>query len=106
MKIVYAPRALRDIDEILAYIHQRSPRGAHNVSLAIEYAIHMCALNPHASAKTDEPNVCRRPLGRYRYTIFYRTLAGEEGIEIARVIHGARVRNLQRMPSDEDQHDL
>ena len=51
MKIVYAPRALRDIDEILAYIHQRSPRGAHSVSLAIEYTIHMCALNPRATER-------------------------------------------------------
>jgi hypothetical protein len=35
MKIVCAPRALRDIDGILAYIHERSPRGAYSVSLAI-----------------------------------------------------------------------
>ncbi len=57
MKIVYAPRALRDIDEILMYIQARSPRGAHRVSLAIEYAIEMCALNPYAAGKTDEPDV-------------------------------------------------
>lgn len=101
MKIIYAPRALRDIDDILAYIQKRSPRGAHNVSLAIEYTIHVCALNPRASAKTDEPNVYRRPLGKYRYTIFYRTLADNAGIEIARVIHGARVKNLGKVP-DED----
>lgn len=100
MKIVYAPRALSDIDEILAYIQARSPRGAHRVSLAIEYAIEMCALSPHAAGKTNEPNVYRRPLGRYRYTIFYRTLADGEGIEIARVVHSARVRNLQNMPAD------
>jgi hypothetical protein len=37
---------LRDIDNILAYIHKRSPRGAHSVSLAIEHTIHLCALNP------------------------------------------------------------
>jgi hypothetical protein len=37
MKVVYAPTALRDIDDILAYIHQRNPIGARNVSLAIEY---------------------------------------------------------------------
>jgi toxin ParE1/3/4 len=98
MKIVYAPRALRDIDEILAYIQQRSPRGAHSVSLAIEYTIHMCALNPRATGRTDEPNVYRRPLGKYRYTIFYRVLASEEGIEVARVIHGARVKNLRTLP--------
>ena len=59
MKVVYAPRALRDIDEILAYIHQRSPIGAHNVSLAIEDTVLMCALNPRTGTKTDEPDVYR-----------------------------------------------
>ena len=54
MRIIYAPRALRDIDEILAYIQKRSPRGAHRVSLAIERAIQLCALTPRATAQTDE----------------------------------------------------
>ena len=104
MKVVYAPRALRDIDEILAYIAKQSPRGAHNVSLAIEYTIHMSALNPRAGAKTDEPNVYRRPLGKkYRYTIFYRILAEEQGIEVARVIHSARVQDLGKLPEDAPQ---
>jgi plasmid stabilization system protein ParE len=101
MRVVYAPRALRDIDDILAYIHKRSARGAHSVSLAIEYTVHMCALNPRATGKTDEPNVYRRPLGKYRYTIFYRVLPNEDGIEVARVIHSARVRDLRRLP-DQD----
>jgi plasmid stabilization system protein ParE len=100
MKVVYASRALRDIDDILAYIKAGSPLGARSVSLAIEHAIRTCALNPHGSAKTDEPGIYRRPLGRYRYTIFYRIFAGGEGIEVARVIDGARVRNLRRMPND------
>lgn len=101
MKVVYAPRALRDIDEILAYISKRSPRGAHNVSLAIEYTIHTCALNPRTGARTDEADVYRRPLGKYRYTIFYRLLPDDEGIEIARVIHGARVKDLSKLPEDD-----
>ena len=100
MKVVYASRALRDIDDILGYIKTRSPQGARSVSLAIEHAIRACALSPHSSAKTDEPGVYRRPLGRYRYTIFYRVLGDGEGIEVARVIHGARVRDLRRMPDD------
>jgi plasmid stabilization system protein ParE len=89
MKVVYAPRALR------------SPRGAHNVSVAIEHTVDMCALNPRTGAKTDEPSVRRRSLGRYRYAIFYRMLAGGEGIEIARVVHSARVNNLGKLPEDE-----
>ncbi len=103
MKVVYASRALRDISDILAYIHERSPQGARSVSFAIEHAVQMCSLNPYAAGKTDEPGVYRRPLGRYRYTIFYRVLAGGEGIEVARVIHGARVRDLRRMPNDADE---
>jgi toxin ParE1/3/4 len=102
MRIVYASRALRDIDEILAYIRERSPRGARSVSLAIEHAVQTCALNPRAAGKTDEPNVFRRPLGKYRYTIFYRTLPHDEGIEIARVVRSARVRDLRRMPDDNE----
>ena len=101
MKVVYAPRGLRDVEEILSYIHHRSPIGARNVSLAIEYTVHMCALNPRTGAKTDEPGVYRRPLGKYRYTIYYRPLVGDDGIEVARVIHGARVKNLDKMPDDE-----
>jgi plasmid stabilization system protein ParE len=100
MKVIYAQRALRDIDRILAHIWKRSPRGAHNVSLAIERTIHLCALNPRAIGKTDEPNVYRRPLGKYRYTVFYRVLPHDEGIEVARVIHGARVKDLRKMPEE------
>ncbi len=101
MKIVYARRALRDIQEILDYIYERSPGGARRVSLAIEHAIQMCALNPYAAGKTDEPDVYRRPLGgRYRYTIFYRALGRREGIEVARVVHGARVKNLRKLPGE------
>lgn len=98
MKVRYAPRALRDIDNILAYIHERSPRGARNVSLAIEHAIQMCAFKPRASAETDEPNVHRRPLGKYRYTIFYRAIANNAGIEVIRVVHGALVKSLGKVP--------
>ena len=101
MKVVYAPRALRDIDELLAYIQLRSPRGAHNVSVAIEYTVHMCALNPRTGAKTDVPNVYRRPLGKYRFTIFYRSLNDGDGIEVVRVVRGARVKDLRKLPQDE-----
>ena len=101
MKIAYARRALRDIGEILAYVQERSPRGARSVSVAIEHAIQACAHNPRATGRTDEPNVYRRPLGKYRYTISYRTLPNDEGIEVVRVVRSGRVRNLGRTPDDD-----
>jgi plasmid stabilization system protein ParE len=101
MRVIYAPRALRDVDDILAYTHRRSHSGARNVSLAIEHAVELCALNPHGGAGTNLPGVYRRPLSKYRYTIFYRTLFDTNAIEIVRVVHGARVRNLRHLPRDD-----
>src|SRR5262245_485876 len=100
MRLVYARRALRDIDEILSYIAARSPQGARNVSLAIEHTIELCALNPYASVKTDEPRVYRHPLSGYQYTIFYRIDASGDVIEIVRVVRDARIKDLGRMPDD------
>jgi hypothetical protein len=65
MKIFYASRAFRATSTIfLRNISKRSPQGARSVSPAIEHAIRMCAINPHASGMTDEPGVYRRPLGQ------------------------------------------
>ena len=96
MKIVYAPRALRNIGEILEYIHTRSPSGARNVSPAIEHSIRACGLAPRAGGRTDEPGVYRRPLGKYHYTVFYRPQG--DGSEVVRVAHSARVRRLTSVP--------
>ncbi|HEY5829140.1 MAG: type II toxin-antitoxin system RelE/ParE family toxin [Hyphomicrobiaceae bacterium] len=101
MRVVYAPQALRDVDDILAYIHKRSPSGAHNVSIAIEREVEACASNPRGGVKTDEAGVYRRPLRKYRYTVFYRFFPDADEVEIARVVRGARVKNLGRLPRDD-----
>ena len=101
MRIRYAPRALRDVDDILAYIHARNPHGAHNVSLAIERAIALCALTPAAGSKTDDAGLFRMPLGKYRYTVFYRFDLVSDVLDVVRVIHGARVKDLGSLPDDE-----
>lgn len=100
MIIVYAPRALRDIDELLAYIQQRNPAAARTISLAIERAVELSAQVPLTGGKTDVPHLYHRPLVRYPYTIFYSVDADRDRIEILRVVHGARVKNLARLPDD------
>ena len=101
MTVVWSPRALRDLDDILGYIQQRSPQGAHNVSLAIERSVGICARHPHLGVRVDEPDVFRWPLGAYRFTFFYRHVASKPGIEIVCLVRSSRITDLRRMPPDE-----
>ena len=101
MKVVYAERARRDISEIYDSIVAHSPPSAHKVEALIRNQCIRLADFPYAAAKTDLPDVFRMPLVRYPYTIFYRVNVTLDRIEIARVIHGARVRNLWKLPDDE-----
>lgn len=98
MRIVYSPRSLRDIELILSFIRKSSIKGSHSVSIAIEHTIELCARHPGTGMKTDVRRLYRQPVGKYRYTIFFRELADQPGIEIVRVTHSARVRNLRRVP--------
>ena len=99
MKVFFAPRALRDVDGILFHISQSSPIGARNVSRAIDQAIELCGLFPRTGGTTDVGNLYRRPLSSYPYTIFYRWAATDNIVEIVRVVHGARVKNLRQLPN-------
>lgn len=74
MSVVYAPRALLDIEPILAYIHEHNPQAAHTVSLAIERSVALSAQLPLTGGKTDLANNYRHPLVRFPYTIFYASM--------------------------------
>lgn len=53
---------------------------------------------PFVAAETDEPGVRRLPLVRYPYAIFYRVIPVLDRVEIARIIHSARISDLGRVP--------
>lgn len=98
MRVVYAERAMRDIGEIYDTVATHDPRAAQRVENAIRNACERLADFPYAAPATDEPNVRRLPIVRYPYTIFYRLNPGRDLVEIARVLHGARVGDLGSMP--------
>ena len=101
MKVVYAERARRDIGDIYDAISKQSLDAAQRVEDFICAACDGHTDFPYATAATDELNVRRLPLVRYPYTIFYRIRTDVECIEIARVIHGARIKDLGALPEDE-----
>jgi toxin ParE1/3/4 len=100
MRLVYAQRARQDIADIYDYIARQNPDAAKRVEDMIRAACERLAEFPYASVPTDEPGVRRVPLVRVPYTIFCRIDEARDVVEIARVIHGARVRDLRRMPGD------
>ena len=101
MKVVYADRARQDIAAIYDYIALSNVRAAQTVEDAIRGTCDALADFPFAAPSTDEPNVRRAPLVRYPYTIFYRVDEQRELVQIARVIHAARVQRPGSMPDDD-----
>jgi toxin ParE1/3/4 len=101
MKVVYGERARRDIAEIYDTIALRNRDAAQRVEDLIRSTCEGLAHFPYASIATDEVNIRRLPLVRYPYTIFYRVDSARRLGEIARVIHGARIRDLRRLPNDQ-----
>lgn len=100
MRVVFAERARRDISDIYDSIAIHSSAAAQRVENEIRFACGRLGDFPYASPATDEPDVRRAPLVRYPYTIFYRVDAGRARVEIARVLHGARVKDLRQMPQE------
>jgi plasmid stabilization system protein ParE len=101
MKVVYAERARRDIADIYDSIARHNPAAAQRVEDMIRATCEGLADFPYAPAATDEPDVRRVPLVRFPYTIFYRMDTARQVVEIARVLHGARVRDLGKMPNED-----
>lgn len=98
MNVVFSQRAIEDIDLIYLAIAAANPRAAQQVEDMIRVTCERLTDFPFASAATDEPGVRRIPLVRYPYTIFFRVNEAHGVIEIARVLHAARVKSLTQLP--------
>lgn len=98
MRLVFAERARQDIDDIYNAIAASNPAAALRVVRAIRSQCELAADFPFASAATDEPDVRRLPIVRLPYTIFFRVRPGRDVVEIARILHSARVTDLRQMP--------
>lgn len=91
MKLRYTLRAAAELDEVLSYIEERSPRGARRVQTRIQLIINLLLRHPHAGQLTSKGRLRRMVAFPYPYLIFYQ--ATEDEI----VIHG--VRHSARRPS-------
>jgi toxin ParE1/3/4 len=83
-----SPAARSDLDEIWFYIAQDDPEAADKFIRAIISRFPKLAAMPQMGRKREELSPRLRSLPVGRYVVFYRPM--ENGIEIARVLHGAR----------------
>jgi plasmid stabilization system protein ParE len=89
MKVVLSRLALAELDEILAYIAKRSPRGAGNVEERFRHAFELIGRHPEAAERVEQrPDVRRLPLVRYPYAVYYEI--GPREVTVLRIMHGAR----------------
>jgi len=92
MNVIYAPRALRDLESIANYLVERNPAGAANVLAAIKSSIDTLSFFPLIGRLVDDAGHRRVPVLRYPYVIFYRT-TGDELL----ILH---IRHTSRRPID------
>jgi len=86
--VVIRPKALDDLAEIWAYIAEDSLRHADAFAAAIDGEIRDLAGHPLIGRARPELLTDLRSLAFGRYVIFY--LPRKRGIEVVRVLHGAR----------------
>jgi toxin ParE1/3/4 len=83
-----APQAYRDLDEIAAFIGRDNPQAAVRFLDDLEGRFHLLASSPGIGRPRPELGAGVRGFPAGDYLIFYRQLG--LGIEVIRVLHGAR----------------
>ena len=92
MKVVYAPRALRDLENIVTYLAEQSPTAAARILTALKSSLTTLSYFPELGRLVDDAGHRRIPVPRHPYLIFYR-IAGDEVL----ILH---IRHASRRPID------
>lgn len=88
MRLRYTRRAAKELDQLLSYIDDRSPRGAAEVKARIRAIIDLIALHPMAGRPMPRRSLRRVVVHPFPYLVFY--AVSEDEIVIHGVRHAAR----------------
>ena len=98
MRLRFTAVAQADIRSIYERIVAEHPAAAQRVEDLIRAKCERLAVFPRIGARTDCEDVRRLPLVRWPYAIFYRIVEAADAVDILRVVPGARVKDLNRLP--------
>lgn len=88
LPVLRTDRAESDLEEILAYLDERSPAAADRLAAALEQRCQLLGQLPEMGRPRDELAPGLRSIAVERYVVFYRV--AHRAVEILRVLHGAR----------------
>ena len=88
VRVRYTLPALADLNSIIEYLADQSPRGAQRIQNRIQVLIELLPLHPRMGARTDDPVMRRVTALPYPFLIFYE--ATEREIIIHAVRHSSR----------------
>ncbi len=93
MTVRYSRRALRQLDEIFAYVAADNRRVAASIVARVEVLAHLIARHPTIGRPTDLEGVRVFRATPYPYLIFYSVEPSSGTITILRVRHTSRAQN-------------
>jgi toxin ParE1/3/4 len=89
-RLVIAPEARQDLRAIRDYIARDDRKAAQRFVMRLRDVARMLARAPAIGRARPEIGSRIRSFVVNRYVLFYRPLTGAVGIELVRVLHGAR----------------
>lgn len=89
MTLRFTRRALRQIEEVRAYIHQHDPQASNRIVARIGEAIEGLTLHPQRGRPGRVPGTRELVVSRTPYLVAYRVV--DASIEVLAVLHGARL---------------
>jgi toxin ParE1/3/4 len=87
-QVLLTPRAQEDLEEILTYLETQSSQATDRFVSRFDERTQLHAAHPLIGAPSEEYAPDLRHFTVWNYAVFYRPL--QDGIEIIRIIHGAR----------------
>jgi len=87
-QVIRTPQAAQDLTDILVYLGRHSPTAANRFAGEVDQKCNLLAQLPGIGTARDDLAPGLRSFPVSRYLLFYRPING--GIELIRVLHGAR----------------
>ena len=87
-KVEFSPIARKDLEDIIVYVAEHNVSATHKIVRELIKKFELLAANPKMGTAKDNFTINLRAFPYKNYVIFY--FPNENGVEIYRILHGAR----------------